>query len=113
MKTLKEIKDYLQGFFEIMFSETNTYQYSVKNIELKFKDGKYINLVKYILVGSRRIQQDSSSNLLERHISKKFNEVDTESIITINTATTLLNCTSKDEMLNKINGYIETIQKNK
>tara|TARA_R110000868_G_scaffold363569_1_gene625887 strand:+ start:40 stop:381 length:342 start_codon:yes stop_codon:yes gene_type:complete len=110
MKTLKQLKEHIQGFLEILFSETNIYQYSIKNVELKLKDGKYINLIKYILIGSRRIQQDSASNLLARHISRKFNDIDSEIIITINTATTLLNCTSKDEMINKINGYVKNIQ---
>jgi len=111
MKTLKELKEHIQGFIEIMFAETNTYQYSIKDIDLKVKDGAYINTIKYILIGSRKIEQDSTTNLLARHISNKFNDADYEIIITVNTATTLLNCTSKDEIFNKIDGYIKNIKK--
>lgn len=110
MKAIKRWKEHFQGFFEIIFSETNTYQYSLKNVELKVRNGVYDNVIKYILIGSRRIQQDSASNLIIRRVFKKFNEVDAEVIVTINTATTLLNCASKEEMVSKVNLYVKNIR---
>ena len=110
MKALKRWKDNVQGFFEIIFSETNTYQYSMKNVEIKVRNGIYDNVIKYVLIGSRRIQQDSASNLLMRRVFKKFNDVDAEVIVAINTATTLLNCASKEEMVAKVNSYVKNIR---
>ena len=94
----------------LLSTETNTYQYSLKNIEFKVRDGKYDSVIKYILIGSRRIQQDSPKNLLLRRMLKKFNATDAEAIVTINTAITLLNCVSKEEMVGKVNEYLKNIR---
>ena len=113
MKMLKKIKEYFQGLFEIIFSETNKYHYSLKSVDLKIRDQKYDALIKYILIGSRRIQQDIPIDLLMRRVFTKFNEVDAEIIVTINTALTLLNCSTKKEMVEKVITYIKHIQEKK
>ena len=110
METLKKIKEYFQGLFEVIFSDTKRYQYSVKNIELKVRDGKYDALIKYILIGARGIQQDTPLNLLTRRAVTKFNDDDVEAIITMNTIISLLNCRSKEDMVEKSTRYIKDFQ---
>lgn len=82
----------------------------MKNVELKVRNGIYDNVIKYILIGSRRIQQDSASTLITRRVFKKFNDADAEVIVTINTATALLNCATKEEMVAKVNSYVKNIR---
>lgn len=113
MKMLKKFTEYFQGLFEVIFSEQKEYQYSLKNVDLKIRDNKYDVLIKYILIGSRRIQRDNALDLLNRRAFSKFNEVDAEIIVTANTAITLLNCDSKEEMLKKFIEYIKIIQEKK
>lgn len=110
---LKKLLEYFQGCFEIIFSETKSYQYSLKEVNLIVREEKYDALIKYILIGCRRIQQDISSDLLSRRVFTKFNEVDAEIIVTINTAITLLNCASKEEMVEKVIRYLKNIEEKK
>jgi hypothetical protein len=113
MEALKKIKEYFHGLFEVIFSDTKSYQYSVKNIDLKVRDGKYDALIKYILIGSRGILQDTPLNLLIRRASTKFNDSDAEAIITMNTIISLLNCKSKEDMVEKSAKYIKDFQSKK
>lgn len=113
MNRIKKIKDYFHGLLEIIFSNTKSYQYSLKKVDVKIRDGKYDALIKYILIGSRRIQQEDPLSLLSRRVFTKFNEEDAEIIITVNTAITLLNCPSKDVMSQKLHDYLKKIHESK